>query len=289
MAKKMGFFSLVAERLSGRFPGLKQTLLLANMKEAPQAFLTKVIGSAFMFSITLLVLTAFLFIQARFIDFNNLEVLNVLLLIPLFIFYLVFFFFYFRLYPRVMMLKRKRELDYEVVFAGRHLVIALKSGVPLFDAMVGVSGGYGAASNEFSKVVQKVTVGTPMGQAIREITQICPSGYFVRVLMQISNSLSSGADVGDALDSVLDQITKEQLIQLKEYGQKLTPTVMFFMVFGIILPSIGVVLITVLFSVVSGGRAGLPSNLLLYVFVFIAIVQFLFLGIIESSRPKYLV
>jgi pilus assembly protein TadC len=107
--------------------------------------------------------------------------------------------------------------------------------------------------------------------------------------MQIANALSSGADVGDSLESVLDQISKEQLISLKEYSQKLTPIVMFYMLFGIIVPSLGIVLATVVFSAVSGGSFGFSSGLLVIVFLLITLIQFLFLGFIEASRPKYLI
>jgi flagellar protein FlaJ len=199
-------------------------------------------------------------------------------------------FSYLMLYPEASIIRRQREMDYEIVFAGRHIVIALKSGMPLFETFVGASTGYGAVSREFSKIVDQIVLGVPMTQAIREVVQYNPSKYFTRMMMQIANALSSGADVGSSLESVLDQISKEQMIALKEYSQKLTPIVMFYMVFGIIVPSLGIVLTTVIFSAVSGGNDfGLPSFLLPVAFVMIALVQFLFLGLIESSRPKYLI
>ncbi|MFH2106108.1 MAG: type II secretion system F family protein [Candidatus Micrarchaeota archaeon] len=289
MTKKESASNTFGDKILKYFPEMKEKLMLADMKVAPEQFLSKAANSALMFSLTLLVLSAFLLVQIGVIQLDNFDLLFTFVVLSfLFLIYLFFFFFYFKMYPEAKLARRRRQLDYEIVFGGRHLVIALKSGMPLFDAMVGVSQGYGAASEEFSKIVQKISAGTPMTQAIREVAQINPSNYCVRVFMQISNSLSSGADLGNSLDSVLDQISKEQLIQLREYGQKLTPMVMFFMVFGIILPSIGVVLATVLFSVISGGNIGLPSSILLYIFAFIAVVQFLFLGVIESSRPKYL-
>jgi hypothetical protein len=108
-------------------------------------------------------------------------------------------------------------------------------------------------------------------------------------MIQIANSVSSGADVGNSLESVLDQISKEQVIALREYSQKLTPIVMFYMVFGIIVPSLGIVLATVVFSAISGGKFGFSSGLLVIAFFLIAVIQFLFLGIMESSRPKYII
>ena len=205
-----------------------------------------------------------------------------LLLIP------VVIFSYLMLYPDAARIRREKELDYEIVFAGRHIVIALKSGMPLFDTFVGASG-YGAVSTEFAKIVDRVVLGVPITHAIRDIVQYNPSKYFTRMMMQIANALSSGADVGDSLESVLDQISKEQLIALKEYSQKLTPIVMFYMVFGIIVPSLGIVLATVIFSAISGGTFGFSSAILVLALFVIGLVQFLFLGFIESSRPKYLI
>ncbi len=281
--KKREFLSSLAETFSSKFPNLRKKLKLADSPDTPVSFLKKALSSTFFLSLALIVITAL------FILTNE---LGLILLIPAIILFPLIIFGYFMLYPDAAIVKRTKELDYEVVFAGRHIVIALQSGMPLFDTFVGTSKGYGAISREFSKIVDKVVVGAPTTQAIREIVQDNPSNYFVRMMMQIANSLASGADVGESMESVMEQISKEQMIQLREYSQKLTPVVMFYMVFGIIVPSLGIVLATVIFSVFSGlgsGGLGLTSFMLVPAFFFIAIVQFLFLGIIESSRPKYLI
>jgi len=286
--RKRGLLTSVAETLGPSFPDLKKKLLMAGMKQTPEAFLAKVIMSTIIFSIALFVVTAIALDFVDVIDFEQPSEEMLWLVVPL-ILYPIILFYYFMLYPKAATIKRKKEIDYEIVFAGRHLVIALKSGMPLFDAMVGVSGRYGKVGDEFGSIVEKISLGVPMSQAIREVSQYNPSKYFVRILMQITNSLSSGADVGNSVEVVLDQISKEQIIALKEYGQKLTPIVMFYMVFGVILPSLGVVLATVLFSVISGGMLGITSSILILVFLLIMIIQFLFLGVVESSRPRYLV
>lgn len=78
-----------------------------------------------------------------------------------------------------------------------------------------------------------------------------------------------------------------EIIELREYGQKLTPMVMFFMIFGIILPSLGIAFAVILLSLL-GNLGGINSYLLLFAFAFITVVQFLFLALVESSRPNYL-
>ncbi len=289
MTEKKGIFGSIAEVLSYRFPDLRKKLKLAEMPDQPIMFLEKVVQSTIFISVGLIFLTYLLTIDGLAESLKSNPLIFVLMIIVPLIGVPAVVFSYLMLYPDAARIRREREMDYEIVFAGRHIVIALKSGMPLFDTFVGTSSGYGAVSMEFGKIVDKIVLGVPTTQAIREVVQYNPSKYFTRMLMQISNALSSGADVGDSLESVLDQISKEQLISLKEYSQKLTPIVMFYMVFGIIIPSLGIVLATVIFSAISGGSAGFSSGILLIAFILIALVQFLFLGFIESSRPKYLI
>ena len=277
---KRGVFYPFAEVLSHRFGDLKTKLRLAGIEKTPVEFMERVIGNTIWVSLILTILVGLIM---YFVTATN---LLWLILVGVVVVFAVFN--YLMIYPDASLMKRKRELDYEIVFAGRHILIALKSGMPLFDTFVGTSTGYGEVSKELKKVVDKIVVGIPSTQAIREVAQQTPSKYFARVMQQIANSLASGADVADSLEAVLDQISKEQMILLKEYSQKLTPMVMFYMLFGIIVPSIGVVLAVALMSVLTG-ETQFSSVVLLPIFLLIVLVQFLFLGVIESSRPKYLI
>lgn len=271
--------AFIGEFLSQYFPDLKKKLILADLSDTPTNFLQKMAMATILLAITFAIITLALF------DYLNMPVFYIA---PLGIFYVIGFFYYLMLYPDAMIVRRRREIDYEVSFAGRHLVIALRSGMPLFPAITSLSTGYGLVGKEFGRISEKVSLGAPLAQAIRDVTSTNPSKYLVRLLLQISNSLASGSDVGNSLEIVLDQISKEQVIQLKEYGQKLTPLVMFFMMFGIIIPAIGIAGVIAITAVISAGKLGLTSMHLIYVFVLIAIIQYILFGLIESSRPKYL-
>ncbi|HIH22408.1 TPA: type II secretion system F family protein [Candidatus Micrarchaeota archaeon] len=278
--RKYNPFTPLAELLLPYFPDLKKKLVGGQIQQSPIEFLERAVMSTIFLSIALIILTTMFFVRIN---------ATLLYIIPFIAVYPFLIFSFMMLYPDAYLKKRQREIDRDIVFAGRHLVIALRSGMPLFDSMVGVSSGHGEVSKEFNSIVEKVTIGTPLSQAIREVAQNNPSKSFVRLTMQIANALSSGADVASSLDAVLDQISKEQMIDLKEYGQKLTPMVMFFMIFGIIMPSLGVAFAIILFSLISGGKVGITSSILVLVFALIAVVQFLFLAMVENSRPNYVV
>ena len=157
----------------------------------------------------------------------------------------------------------------------------------LFDAMMGITRDYGEVSREFNKVVEKVTLGVPMAAAMHDVAEHCPSSYGRRVILQMANSLTSGSDVADSLESVLDQVSQEQIIQLKAYGQKLNPLVMFYMIFGVIMPSLGVSFLIILLSFVGTGLSAYGSGILMAIFAMVAIVQFMFLSVVENSRPSF--
>jgi flagellar protein FlaJ len=264
--------------ISSYFPELKTKLQQANLPYDNTKFISLALQGATVATILILF--------GLFIAFNSLNV-SIIFLLPLAPIFLVLSFFYFMFYPDVKIMQRERAIDQELVFACRHMLIELKSGVPLFDAMLGVSRDYGEVSVEFNKIVEKIALGVPATLAMHEVAMNNPSSAFRRVILQLANALVSGSDSAKALESVLEQITKEQIIKLKEYGQKLNPIVMFYMIFGIILPSLGVAFLIILISIVGGGRFQIGDTALLLIFALVTLIQYLFLSVVESSRPKF--
>ena len=86
---------------------------------------------------------------------------------------------------------------------------------------------------------------------------------------------------------MLNQVSQEQIIELKAYGQKLNPLVMFYMIFGVIMPSLGVAFLIILLSFVGTGLAGYGVGIMAGIFFFVTIVQFMFLTVVENSRPSF--
>jgi len=259
-------------------PDLKKKLKQADMEITPLSFIQNSIFSAVYVSAALLLITGLFFYAYS---------VNMLYIIPLTPAYCIVMFFYFMLFPEVKRIQRAKRIDQELVFAGRHLLIEIKAGIPLFDAMAGITKDYGEVSIEFNKIVEKITLGAPSSLAMREVAEANPSSAFNRLVMQLVNSITSGSDVATSLESVLDQISKEQVVQLKEYGQKLSPLVMFFMIFGIIMPSLGVAFLVILLSFVGGGISVTGQVVLGIVLAMIIIMQFIFLSMVETSRPKF--
>ncbi len=181
--------------------------------------------------------------------------------------------------------KSAKLIDRDILFASRDLIISLRSGMPLFNAVTSISTGYGEASKEFAKIVQKVQLGAPLTNAIDEVIATSRSDAFKRLMLQASVSIKSGADVVEALKSVIDELMIERTIGLRRYGQKLNAVAMFYMLFGIIFPSMGVAVITILTTFIA--IFTIDYTTLAVTLVGLVFLQVVFLELIRSSRPSF--
>jgi flagellar protein FlaJ len=117
---------------------------------------------------------------------------------------------------------------------------------------------------------------------LTEAVEYIPSDNFRRILWQILNSIRTGSDVAQSLISVLEQIAREQTIEVDKYSKKLNPLAMFYMIIAVILPSLGVTMIVVFSSFVKF-EIGLTA--LIFIAFLLGFVQFMFLSVIKFSRP----
>ncbi len=273
--RREGPLHMVAKRISAGLPDLRRRLREAGMPDDPVGFVQKALVGTIVMAFLLGVLLFFLF------DMFAVDKALLVVLLPL-LFGAAFF--YQLQYPNAKAKKRARLVDRELVFAGRQMLIELKAGVPLFDAMLSISRDYGEVSREFAKIAERVNAGVPTDMAMHDVSEDNPSMAFKRVMLQLINSIRSGSDVAKALESVLDQISREQITEMKAYGQKLNPIGMFYMIFGIIMPSLGIAIGIIMFSFLSVS----VTNVMLYSVLFVVLIlQYIFLTIIESQKPDY--
>ena len=178
-----------------------------------------------------------------------------------------------------------KGVEKDILFAARDLVVSLRSGMPLFNAITAVSTGYGDASKEFAKIVELVQLGMPIEQAIDRVSEESQSKTFKRIMLQASVSIKSGADIVGALQGVVNDVTEERVIELRRYGQKLNALAMFYMLFGVIFPSMGIAVAAILTTFINIFTVNF--TVLLFALVFIFFLQLIFLNVMKSSRPIF--
>ncbi len=195
-----------------------------------------------------------------------------------------FQFVYFTLYPQLLVTKRAKEIDKDLLFALRHLLIKIRSGISLFESMRGISqGGYGLVSEEFRRIVSEINAGKGEVAVLEEAAYRNTSVYFRRALWQIASSMRAGADIGSTLTNIVNTLSAEQKISIRKYGSELSPLALGYMMITIIIPTLGISIMIVLSQLMSSLQIGKPVFYIVYGMV--VVCQYFIIGVIKTRRP----
>jgi flagellar protein FlaJ len=274
MKRLSKFFYVLGNPIVRGMPGLKEELGQARIELDVREYIAQtIVAAVFYFYIFV-----FLFVILRVVLEIDLFPINLLITLVGTLFML----FSGLAYPKILISRRMRELEKNLVPALRHILIEVKSGVPLFNAMVGITNGYGEVSAEFKKIVDDINTGAKELDALNNTVKRNPSFSFRRAIWQISNALMSGADVGDALHAIIEDLTKEQVTAIRKYGQELNPWTMIYMVAAVIIPSLGIT-----FLVVISAFTGVLIPKIIYPMIIAELIgfQLFFMNFVKSKRP----
>jgi len=194
----------------------------------------------------------------------------------------IFVFSYLMRYPKFVALRRIKKLDKDLLDSLQHILIEIKSGVPLFNSLIGITEGYGEVSDEFKIVVKEINAGIPEIKALERASLRNPSLHFRRSLWQITNAMKAGSDVASALESIVDTLTQEQIIGIRRYGQELSPFTLMYMLIAVIMPTLGITFLIILSSF-----AGIkfPDTMFPLILLVLGIFQYFYMGVIKTKRP----
>ena len=268
-------FLIVANLFKNFFPNLEIHLVQSNIKINTNNYISLAVFS-FLFWAVLIFTTTFPF----FLRVSNLMgIFSVVL--SFVVSYVIFLNIIY--YPKLLVTRRVRDIERNLVFAMRHIIIQVKSGVPLFDSFESVAASnYGLLSTEFSNLTKEVSLGASLTDSLENMIYRNPSSMFRRVLWQIINSTKAGVDLGNSLSNMLDNLSQDQLIQIRKYGSQLNPLALMFLMFSVIIPTLGVTFLIV-FSIFAGFELSKPIFFVLI--IFLVLFQFSFVGIIKNRRP----
>ena len=188
------------------------------------------------------------------------------------------------MYPTMLVRKKVRELERNLVFALRAILIQLKSGVSLFDSMNAIAkGDYGAVSTEFRRAIDKMNTGTVVEDALEEMADRNPSPYFRKAMWQIVNGMKAGADISSILSETVATMLREQKIAISRYGSQLKILSLMYMMIGVIIPALGLTFLIVLGSF---PQITIDESTFWILLAAVTVMQFMYVGIIKSRRPN---
>lgn len=269
-------FLVAAEHLLPYFPRLGIEMMQVGMDAEPREHLAEAVGRGLKGGVAIgvtLVAIGFIFdsMTTVYIGLGLTPVVGIALFLQI------------AKLPALKVKKKTRELEKDLPYALKSLLIEVRSGVPLYTAMATVTEGYGLVSEEFTKILAEINAGKDEAKALENAVLRNPSEQFRRVLWQLSNALRAGSDLGDTLDALVRSIIEDQMLEIEEYGRKLNPYTLVYMLASVILPSLGVTFLMIL-SIFTGSNIG--ANVFYAVIGFLLIFQFFFINFVKSKRPQ---
>jgi len=271
-------FYFMAERVSKVSPKLELTLKQARMPIDKMEYASITIFSATFMSV--LILSMIFVISMFVVDFVQGLMISIAVGSSLFVAIIV----YLLSYPKLLVKRRVKEMERNLLYGLKHMYIQMRSGVPLFESFISLSqGGYSSLSDEFRELVKKVQTGSNIQDELDRVALQNPSPHLRRSLWQISNGIKSGSDMSTVLNSIIGNITKEQALALRRYGSQLNPLTLVYMMVAVIIPALGITMLIVLSSF-SG--MSITETMLLGLLGGLGFLQFMYMGIIKSRRPN---
>ncbi len=258
------------------FPSVKTSLRIAHYEKTPEQFVKRALRLSLYAAVTFTILAFFLF--AKKLPFPTL-IAVMLIIFPVSALFTTLFIIN---SPKSAIRKRQREMDKEVLFAGRYLLVKIESGTPLINTLEDASRSYGVSAKYFGEIVHDINTGIPLETALENARSYNASEKFKRVLWQIVTALKTGSEVTGVLKSTLKSIASEQSIEIKSYGKKLNSLMLFYMIVGCVAPSLGLTMLVI----ISGFLNLEFSNTIFYIILFfLSVVQVAFIVMVRSARP----
>lgn len=272
-------FTGIGDSISHMFPNLDFELEQAGLDFEPREWCALAV---FCFVFYFLMIFGLLFVVMLA---ANAEIMRVLMIsLPSGFGIAAVSFVYLTFYPKLFVNRKIRNIEKNLPTALHHLLIEIRSGVPLYNSLVSVSQSkYGALSHEMRKAVNEINTGKSEINSLEILARENPSLYFRRVMWQIVNSLKSGADIGDTIKSLVESLSEDQRIAIKKYGSSLNPLALMYMLFAVIFPTLGITFLLVISSFIGLGFD--IEFMLLGILGFLLIFQFMIIGLIKSRRP----
>ncbi len=261
------------------FVGTKYDLKKAEININAQEYLTASFFSALIYGIIFFVLgTLLVFFRDGIIQ--NAFPLNFFIGIAFF----VMFFFLHLIYPGIIAKQIAFGIDENLVFALKSMLIQVKSGIPLFNAIKNIAeADYGSVSAEFTEVVKEIVSGTPETKAIEKMALQTKSDYLKKAAWQIVGSMKSGASISGALETTISTLTANQMRAIKNYSAELNLWILLYLLLAAAIPTLGITFMIILSSL---GGTNITELYVILAVVFAFVVQIVLIGFVKNRKPK---
>jgi len=255
------------------FPHLKENMRLAQMDTNVSAFVKKCLVLSAVFALNFSVVVGLILLKYKLYIW----------ILPVFVFFFLAFFFICQNIPKLNIAKVRRDIESDIFTPSRMLLTLLEAGNSLISALERVSYTRAKSSKYFGKIASEIYLGKSVEQAIDDAIKYTPSDSFRMVLEPIKKSLKTGTDIQKNLLSTLQELQEQKIVEIEQYEKRLNPLSMFYMIFGTIVPALGIVGLVLVMSVMGIKVEFFP--VLFILLIMILLLQLFFIRLFKSTRP----
>lgn len=272
--KRFLFFGKLVLKL---FPTLKRQMETIEQDIEPELYMARVIVTSLIYTLFTLMLVSIIFILGPTgVSAGRYILMTLVIVFPVFTALLSFS-------PIRTAGKRRRDIEAELLFGLREMLIHTSAGIPLHQSIrIIAESGYGELSKEMDIVGTSVSAGMQMEAALKEMAFRTGSENIRRAVDQLVNGIKSGSSLRDSLRTIIDDIVAEQRSNIKTYTHSLNLLCLLYMLFAVALPTIGLVMMIVLSSF-AGFHVDEPTLITFLVMCFL--IQYILISFTQARRP----
>lgn len=176
-----------------------------------------------------------------------------------------------------------KQIDKQVAILGRRLLIQIESGKSLVNALIDIGSKDPSPKNPLARIAYELEMGRSLEDTFENAIHYTKSHNMRKIFIQIRNSLRTGTNLQKTLHATLTEITREKIVEFEKFGKKLNSIGLFYMIFGTIFPSLGIIIFALGLTALS-----IPINLssLSIFFVILIPIQVLFIMMFSKMRPE---
>lgn len=173
----------------------------------------------------------------------------------------------------VQIRKQARELDSDLLFVSEYFLVSLESGLPLGNAIQGLSKLQRPGAKFFKKIYTEFKTGKDLESALMEGSKNCASDSLKILLKRLKDSLSIGVDLKTVLENFIEESAEKKIIEIRGFSKKLNPLVMMYLLVGVVMPSLGVTFLMLGATMINLTPSGLQL-MLIVVFLLMLVFQY---------------
>lgn len=268
----------ITGKISNLFPQLNINLKKTDVRVDGADYIAAAIINSVIWGLLIFI---FLFVLLLAVG----EEYNKILLISFGSFAFAFFLFFIvlLLYPGILAGKRAENIDKDLVYALKDMLLEVSAGSSLYDAILTVAkSDYGVVSDEFALIIKKVDTGVPLDEAMEDLALRTSSEYLRNAIWQTINALKAGSNIEGTLREIVKTLIADQRNKIRNYAQELNVLSLIYMLFAVVIPTIATTI-----AIIVGPFLGLSTGpeIFLYILPVTFFTQIALLELIKSRRP----